>query len=137
MPVYDYTCPGCHQEFSKFLPMADYRKPQDCQICGTELVRKISAPTVRGDYEAYDCPITGKRIEGRRAHEENLRRHGCRVLEPGETQEASRRRAKADEALEESIATSAAEAVATLPADKRAKLEDELSHGLAVTITRK
>lgn len=40
-----------------------------------------------GDYEGYNCPVTGKYIEGRAAHEENLKRQGCRVLEPGETEQ--------------------------------------------------
>lgn len=41
-------------------------------------------PMVLGDYEAYDCPVTGKMIEGRAAHNENLKRTGCRLNEPGE-----------------------------------------------------
>lgn len=36
------------------------------------------------DYEGYNCPVTGKWIEGRTAHKENLKRQGCRVFEPGE-----------------------------------------------------
>lgn len=45
-------------------------------------------PMLASDYAGYDCPVTGKWIEGRRAHEENLKLHGCRVLEPGETRDA-------------------------------------------------
>jgi hypothetical protein len=29
-------------------------------------------PRVIGDYAAYECPVTGKMIEGRKAHQENL-----------------------------------------------------------------
>jgi hypothetical protein len=47
-------------------------------------------PQVSGDFAAYDCPITGKSIEGRVAHEENLRRHDCRILETGEKEDNSR-----------------------------------------------
>ncbi|MEC9266718.1 MAG: hypothetical protein VX464_11715 [Pseudomonadota bacterium] len=52
----------------------------------------FSTPGIAGDYETYDCPITGQPIEGRAAHRENLKKHGCRLLEPGETREASRKR---------------------------------------------
>lgn len=48
-------------------------------------------PILLGDYSAYDCPITGKMIEGRYQHSENLKRHDCRLLEKGETRESARR----------------------------------------------
>lgn len=44
----------------------------------------LSAPTVFGDYAPYECPVTGGVIEGRRAHSENLKQTGCRILERGE-----------------------------------------------------
>ncbi len=44
-------------------------------------------PRVIGDYAAYECPVTGKMIEGRRAHQENLNRHDCRILERGEKED--------------------------------------------------
>lgn len=56
-----------------------------------------SAPAnvyVAKDYEAYECPITGKMIEGRSAHRENLKKHGCRVFEPGEREQFIRDRPK-------------------------------------------
>lgn len=47
---------------------------------------------IAGDYEGYTCPITGKWIEGRAAHRENLKRHGCRILERGERRQLEERR---------------------------------------------
>lgn len=44
----------------------------------------------QSDYEAYECPVTGKMIEGKAAHQENLKRTGCRILEPGEMEQAKR-----------------------------------------------
>ena len=44
----------------------------------------LKSPMIFGDYQAYECPVTGTMIEGRRAHTENLKRTGCRLLEPGE-----------------------------------------------------
>lgn len=46
---------------------------------------KNPGPFVSGDYQPYDCPITGRTIDGRKEHRENLARHGCRLLEKGET----------------------------------------------------
>lgn len=42
------------------------------------------------DYEGYTCPITDKWIEGKTAHKENLKVHGCRVFEKGELEEFKR-----------------------------------------------
>lgn len=50
--------------------------------------------------EPYNCPITGKYIDSMHKHRENLKLHGCRVLEPGESREAPRRR---EESLKSSI----------------------------------
>ena len=53
--------------------------------------RPRSGPILLRDYGAYDCPITGKMIEGRAAHTENLKRHDCRLLEKGESRDAPKR----------------------------------------------
>ena len=58
---------------------------------------------VRGDYAPYRCPVTDRVIEGRRAHQENLKRTGCRVLERGEKEQNMRDRAQADARLERTI----------------------------------
>lgn len=48
------------------------------------------APRVVGDFAAYECPVTGKMIEGRSAHAENLKATDCRILEPGEKEDNTR-----------------------------------------------
>lgn len=109
MPTYDYRCPKCETRQERFLRLADLDTIHvPCPDCSTRMERVISTPMVLGDYEAYNCPITGKRIEGRKAHLENLKRHGCRVLEPGESREAMQRAAKEKEeatakAVEEAV----------------------------------
>ena len=55
--------------------------PQQAVNCNTGLRAMISS-----DAAGYDCPVTGKWIDGRAAHRENLKRTGCRVFEPGEKQ---------------------------------------------------
>jgi hypothetical protein len=47
----------------------------------------FATPMIAGDYEAYECPVSGKMIEGRKAHEENLKATGCRILERGEKED--------------------------------------------------
>jgi hypothetical protein len=49
-----------------------------------------AGPYLSSDYQAYDCPVTGRMIEGRSAHRENLKRQGCRLLEKGESRDASK-----------------------------------------------
>ena len=136
MPTYVFKCPSCGSQFERVLRLAEYDTPQSC-VCGAVAERKICAPAVRGDYAPYECPITGKTIEGRRAHEENLKRHGCRVLEPGEASEASRRRVEADRALESSIEATAEQFVANLPSRKLEQLASELQSGVTATVERR
>jgi putative FmdB family regulatory protein len=135
MPLYSYKCPTCHLEFSRILPLKDYREPQQC-VCGKVAERVIEAPAVRGDYPGYNCPITNKWIEGRRAHEENLKRHGCRVLESGETSAVSGRVQREEAALEASIEKTAEEFITSLPAVKREKLAGEMEGGISATVVR-
>lgn len=88
MPIYLYQCGPCSKEFEVVKRVAEIDRPEQCPSCASlDTRRKIIAPMVRGDYEPYNCPITGKRIEGKRQHLENLARHNCRVYEPGETEQ--------------------------------------------------
>ena len=136
MPTYVFRCPSCSQQFERVLRLSEYDSPQQC-ACGVVAERQICAPAVRGDYAPYECPITGRTIEGRRAHEENLKRHGCRVLEPGESAEASRRRAESDRALETSIESTAEQFVTNLPSRKLEQLASELQSGVTATVERR
>ena len=45
-----------------------------------------------GAHYDYDCPITGMPVTSKHEHRENLKRHGCRVLESGETRQEPQRR---------------------------------------------
>lgn len=68
-----------------------------CPSCGAASSKIIVAPLTMGDLPGYECPITGKWIEGRRAHTENLKRNRCRVYEAGETQDFIKNKSKRDE----------------------------------------
>ena len=135
MPVYSYKCPSCQKSFDRSLRLVDYDLPQTCD-CGTQAVKQLSAPAVRGDYAGYNCPVTGQWIEGRRAHEENLRRHGCRVLEPGETESARAAHARSEAEFDRQIEQTAEQLVAGLPSQKLEKLASEMQSGVTATVER-
>lgn len=127
MPLYDYHCDDCLQKRAIFKPLRLLDRTEFCQ-CGTRtpMRRLISAAAIRTDYSGYSCPVSGKWIEGKRAHEENLKRHGCRVLETGE-REAAQRFAQAEEtALENKLTETAARLVEAMPSEKKAALGREL-----------
>jgi hypothetical protein len=125
----------CQKSFDRFLRLVDYDMPQTCD-CGAQAVKQLCAPAVRGDYAGYSCPVTGQWIEGRRAHEENLRRHGCRVLEPGETEAARRNHAAAEAEFDRQIEQTAEQLVAGLPPQKLEKLASEMQSGVTAVVER-
>ena len=45
---------------------------------------KVVMPMIRSDLPAYKSPITGEVIEGRSARREDLKKHGCREVDPSE-----------------------------------------------------
>lgn len=50
-----------------------------------------NAPMISPDYASYTCPVTGRPIKGRTEHRENMKKHGSRQLEPGESREQESR----------------------------------------------
>ena len=103
--------------------------PANCEKCGSRAERVIDKARVVADYEPYQCPITGNEVRGRRAHEENLKRHGCRVYEPGEFEEHKRHKALQDEVAEDALAEAAVNAALALPVGKQEILAGELLAG--------
>ena len=135
MPTYTFRCRDCGQVFDKFLKLADYEAPQVCS-CGAVAERKICAPAIRADYPGYSCPVTGKWIEGRRAHTENLAQQGCRVFEPGEKEALIRRKAAEEERFEKSLDETTESLLANLPSRKMEKLVGEIEGGMTATVVR-
>ncbi|UOF77835.1 hypothetical protein [Bacteriophage sp.] len=136
MPIYRYKCSVCGIGREIVKKIADIDRTENCLRCSTAMNRQICAPAVRGDYAGYECPVTGKWIEGRRAHEENLKRQGCRVLEPGETAQAAAFRKAQDEAFDKSVDATVDEFIETLPTAKKEQLANEVSSGLDVSVQR-
>jgi hypothetical protein len=99
--------------------------------------RVITATRISRDLPGYSCPVTGSWVEGRRAHEENLARTGCRVLEDGEKGENEKRRAKADAALDRAVEATVEREVEQLPSHKRERLASELLSGSDLSVERR
>ena len=136
MPVYEYYCNHCRGRFDKFHKLADYAKPTTCPQCGGLSEKLLSAPAVVGDYEGYECPVSGKWVEGRRQHEENLKRTGCRVFEPGERESLIRRKAAEEAALDRAVEETVDAAIEAMPTRKREQLVQELQGGADVKVER-
>jgi putative FmdB family regulatory protein len=43
MPIYEYQCVACDDQFDRMLPIACYKDPQDCPECGGATKRLVSA----------------------------------------------------------------------------------------------
>lgn len=93
MPVYEYSC-VCGALTTKVLKVADHCNMMPCDACGQPAPQRLCAPMVAIDYPEYISPATGKLIRGKRQHIEDLKASGCRILEPGETEQFIRDKEK-------------------------------------------
>jgi putative FmdB family regulatory protein len=135
MPIYCFKCPQCLIRYELFRRMAEMDLPAPCGSCGSNGARQLSAVRIAPDFDRYQCPITGKSIEGRAAHRENLARHGCRILEPGETQDAINARKRSESEFDSSIDRTVDDFIGSLPESSRSELFKQASSHEAV-ITR-
>lgn len=87
MPLYSYECQRCGGVFDEFRKYEERdRAPTHC--AGFEARRVFTPPMIVSEekaYPRYESPATGRMVEGRRQHLEDLARSGCRIKEPGET----------------------------------------------------
>tara|TARA_R100001377_G_C3173983_1_gene104111 strand:+ start:689 stop:1033 length:345 start_codon:yes stop_codon:yes gene_type:complete len=72
----------------------------------------IEMPYISGDYKPYDCPITGRTIDGKREHNENLQLHGCRIHEKGEFEDVKKNGKKRTEAAMDAAIDKSVDAIA-------------------------
>lgn len=134
MPLYDFKCENNHR-FERMVKLADFEATQHC-ACGSVANRMISRPMIHVENISYDCPITGKMITSKYQHEENLREHGCRVYEDGETQSQTRAKAEAEANFEKAIDDSVERELSTWSSDKMEKLSTALESGADLTVER-
>lgn len=137
MPLYDYRCPFCGSRREVMLKLAELEAAEvHCLKCDQPTVRQLSAPRVSVDYPGYNCPVTGKWIEGRRAHIENLAATGCRVLEPGEKEGTARARKESDQALDRAVDDHVEQTIHSMDTRKRERLIAEVQGGIDATFVR-
>lgn len=137
MPLYTYKCWACAARRDIFKPLAQLNRSESCENCQATMERQLAAPAVIGDYAGYTCPISNKWIEGRRAHEENLKKHGCRVYEGGETDAFRQSRRKEETELDRRVDETVEQFYEALPTEKREELAVAVQSGLEVAIERK
>jgi len=119
MPIYTYRCEFCGYEVDEYRSIQTRDTAPTCDCRAWEPMKRVMvAPMVRGDYEGYDCPVTGKWIEGRKQHQENLKRHGCRVLEGGEKEYAAKIRRDSERGLEKKVEEVVERALDSLPPER-------------------
>lgn len=109
MPVYDYLC-TCGSRFERFVK---YEQRDESQVCGCGRTGKRvpHAPMVRGDTPGYVSPATGRWVEGRVQAQDDLRRSGCVLAEPGMQADVKRKKAQADAAFDRKLEKYVGEAV--------------------------
>lgn len=127
MPLYELKCCAGHRS-ERFIPLANFSDPIICD-CGQSARRSISAPMFSVDNTGYTCPVTGDWIGSKAAHRENLAKHGCRVLETGETEQVKARRLEEDRRLDKAIEDTVEKTIESWDSGKKESLHNELVNG--------
>jgi hypothetical protein len=99
--------------------------------------RQVVAVAVRGDYAGYQCPVTERWIEGRKAHKENLKRQGCRVFEAGEREGFERRKRAEERDFDRQVDATVEAFVEGLPTRRRERLFEEVASGATAVLDRR
>lgn len=135
-PLYEFVCSSRHH-FERYLPVADYRTPQNCD-CGAPGRRIISVPMllIRSKDICYDSPIDGRPITSMAARLDDLARSGCREYDPCMKQDYHRRIEREEKQLEAAIESTVDAEIAAMPSRKREHLASELQHGANVGVER-
>jgi putative FmdB family regulatory protein len=112
--MYDFKCDNCGHVTPVVVPIARRNETFPCEHCGTGTFRRVEVCAVRisKDYEGYVSPASGRWVEGRKQHIEDLRRTGCRLYEPGETEAFIREKDKRRDAAWQKAVDSAVGAAA-------------------------
>ena len=96
MPIYDYHCPACNENFDGFAKMKDSRKRKECPKCGKRSGRIPSRPNlvtdtnfcVAGVHHVGVCDPENPRdvVVDRADWSKRLEKKGLRELDKAELQ---------------------------------------------------
>lgn len=136
MPVYDYECISCGNVEEKVHSIAVLGIQQYCSVCDGRMNKLLSAPMVHISKVEYRCPITNEPIATKQQHDNNLAKHGCRVLETGEVEQAKKKRLESDRELDKKIESEVERLVETMPSKEKEKLASEIASGVDLTTMR-
>lgn len=136
MPLYDLNCKSCGVDTTRFIKLQDLDNYQECDVCKGELQRIISAPFISVLDVGYTCPITDKWIGSKQEHNNNLGKHGCRLLEVGEHEHNQASKQRANEELDKAIEQSVEKEILSMPTEKVERLAKEVQSGLDISIDR-
>lgn len=82
MPMYNYQCPECEQNFRLLLKPERALEPMPCATCGSVMIRKPQPPTSMVK-EVLDNGLMSRKIE-RLANAEEIGRDRSKVKEDRE-----------------------------------------------------
>jgi hypothetical protein len=85
---------------------------------------------------AYVSPTTNSVITSDKARKEDLKRSGCIEYDPEMKTDQKRRIAESEAQLDKVFDATIDKAIDSLPSDKRARLESEMTAGLDVDVVR-
>lgn len=136
MPVYNYECAECSIMTERYLKLESYQTSQHCDKCGNVMTKILTPTRFNIDYSEYECPVTGRIIRGRKQHEENLKRTGCRLLEDGEMDAVRKDNYYADKRLEDNIEKSVEKAINGMSTKDVERLAKEVESGIDCGIIR-
>jgi len=134
MPLYDFRCLDDHT-FERMVKLADFEAVQNC-ACGTPATRVIRPVRFSVENVGYDCPVTGAWIGSKAEHENNLAKHGCRVYETGETEQAKKAAANAEAEFERKLDETVEREFEAMPSEKKEALANELTAGVDLGYSR-
>lgn len=100
MPIYVYRCPACGSDEDAFRHINE--RDDAPEHCGISMERIITPTMIQVDIPAYQSPIDGREVRGRKARMEDLKRNGCRPWEGMEAEKAhAQSRVASEEAKED------------------------------------
>lgn len=110
-----------------------------CPECGqlaNRIVKKAPLFFIKGQFEAYESPITGEIISSARQRAEEMKRHDCVDYEPTIRNDIDRSIKEAERKLEKAVDETVDYQLSTMDSRKRELLEQELSSGADIEYTR-
>lgn len=103
---------------------------------GEKIHAKAPMFFVKGKFDAYESPITGKIITSARQRAAEMKEHGCVDYEPSLKDEIDRNVRNEELALDKHVDDTVDYEIANMPAQKREKLFEELRAGADINVER-